>query len=101
MTENMMENKLILIGLGNLTRFLQVNSYHAALNYPVVSNLVKAINKGYLKGFPSLTSRHTSRSMMNQRRGTGIKLSKAHNQQKLQPQQPSHPHFLLNPHQST
>jgi hypothetical protein len=27
------------------------------LNYPVVSTLVKAINKGYLKGFASLTSR--------------------------------------------
>jgi hypothetical protein len=27
------------------------------LNYPAVSTLVKAINKGYLKGFASLTSR--------------------------------------------
>jgi hypothetical protein len=31
--------------------------YHATLNYPVVSTLVKAINKGYLKGFASLTLR--------------------------------------------
>jgi hypothetical protein len=31
-----------------------INFYHAILNYPVVSTLVKAINKGYLKGFASL-----------------------------------------------
>jgi hypothetical protein len=33
-----------------------INFYHATLNYPVISMLVKAINKGYLKGFASLTS---------------------------------------------
>jgi hypothetical protein len=34
-----------------------INFYHATLNYLVVSTLVKAINKGYLKGFAGLTSR--------------------------------------------
>jgi hypothetical protein len=33
-----------------------INFYHATLTYPVVSMLVKAINKGYLKGFAGLTS---------------------------------------------
>jgi hypothetical protein len=33
-----------------------INFYHATLNYPVVSTLVKAIDKGYLKGFAGLTS---------------------------------------------
>jgi hypothetical protein len=33
------------------------NFYHATLNYPVVSTLVNAIDKGYLKGFAGLTSR--------------------------------------------
>jgi hypothetical protein len=33
------------------------NFYHATLNYPVVSTLVKAIDKGYLNGFASLTLR--------------------------------------------
>jgi hypothetical protein len=32
-----------------------INFYHVTLNYPVVSMLVKAINKGYLKGFAGLT----------------------------------------------
>jgi hypothetical protein len=32
------------------------NFYHVTLNYPVVSTLVKAINKGYLKGFAGLKS---------------------------------------------
>jgi hypothetical protein len=30
--------------------------YHACLFLPVVSTLINAINKGYLKGFPSLTA---------------------------------------------
>jgi hypothetical protein len=34
-----------------------INFYHATLNYPVVFMLVKAIDKGYLKGFAGLTSR--------------------------------------------
>jgi hypothetical protein len=34
-----------------------INFYHATLNYPVVSTQIKAINKGYLKGFANLTSR--------------------------------------------
>jgi hypothetical protein len=33
-----------------------INFYHATLNYTAVSMLVKAIDKGYLKGFASLTS---------------------------------------------
>jgi hypothetical protein len=33
-----------------------INFYHATLNYPVVSTQIKAINKGYLKGFAGLTS---------------------------------------------
>jgi hypothetical protein len=32
-----------------------INFYHVTLNYPVVSMLVKAINKGYQKGFAGLT----------------------------------------------
>jgi hypothetical protein len=32
-----------------------IHFYHATLNYLVVSTLVKANNKGYLKGFASLT----------------------------------------------
>jgi hypothetical protein len=34
-----------------------INFYHVTLNYPVVSMLVKAIYKGYLKGFAGLTLR--------------------------------------------
>jgi hypothetical protein len=34
-----------------------INFYRATLNYPVVSTLVKAIDKGYLKGFFGLTLR--------------------------------------------
>jgi hypothetical protein len=34
-----------------------INFYHATLNYPVVSTLIKAIDKGYLNGFVSLTLR--------------------------------------------
>jgi hypothetical protein len=30
--------------------------YYACLNYPVVSTLIKAINAGYLRGWPGLTS---------------------------------------------
>jgi hypothetical protein len=33
-----------------------INFYHATLNYLVISTLVEAIDKGYLKGFSSLTS---------------------------------------------
>ncbi len=33
-----------------------INFYHATLNYPVISMLVKVIDKCYLKGFASLTS---------------------------------------------
>jgi hypothetical protein len=33
-----------------------IKLYHANLNYMVVSMLVKAINKGYLKGFSGLPS---------------------------------------------
>jgi hypothetical protein len=32
-----------------------INFYHATLNYPVVSMMVKVIDKGYLKGFSGLT----------------------------------------------
>jgi hypothetical protein len=32
--------------------------YHATLNYLVISTLVKAIDEGYLNGFPGLTSCH-------------------------------------------
>jgi hypothetical protein len=45
-----------------------INFYHATLNYPVISTLVKAINKGYLKVLPaSLLAKFdsTSRSTMN------------------------------------
>jgi hypothetical protein len=34
-----------------------INFYHATINYLVISTLVEAINKGYLKGFVSLTLR--------------------------------------------
>jgi hypothetical protein len=33
-----------------------INFYHVTLNYPVVSMLVKAIDKVYLKDFAGLTS---------------------------------------------
>jgi hypothetical protein len=33
-----------------------INFYHATMNHPVVSTLVKATNKGYLKGFANLKS---------------------------------------------
>jgi hypothetical protein len=33
-----------------------INFYHATLNYLVISTLVKATKKGYLKSFAGLTS---------------------------------------------
>ncbi len=38
----------------NTYQLINFNFYHATLNYPVVSTLVKAIDKGYLKGFADL-----------------------------------------------
>ncbi len=38
-------------------KYQLIDFYHATLNYPVVSMLVKAINQDYLKGFAGLTSR--------------------------------------------
>jgi hypothetical protein len=35
-----------------------INFYHVTLNYLVISTLVKAIDKGYLKGFACLTLWH-------------------------------------------
>jgi hypothetical protein len=37
-----------------------IRFYHACLFSPVVSTLINAINKGYLKGFPGLTSQRIS-----------------------------------------
>jgi hypothetical protein len=39
----------------NNTYHQLINFYHVTLIYPVVSTLVKAIDKGYLKGFSGLT----------------------------------------------
>jgi hypothetical protein len=35
--------------------------YYACLNYPIVSTLIKAINAGYLQGWPGLTMDHVCR----------------------------------------
>ncbi len=43
------------------TRHKLIHFYYACLNYPVVSTLIKAINAGYLRGWPELTADHVHR----------------------------------------
>jgi hypothetical protein len=75
-----------------------INFYHATLNYPVVSTLVKAINKGYLKGFAGLTSRQVCQHIKvkdKTEKGTWTNLVRVNDQQKQPPQQGIHCHSHL------